>query len=484
MPLDAAAPSSPAATPTETSQKATHWSALIPVCLGVFLSVLDGTMVNVAFPTLSRAFQAPMTTISWVSLVNLLTAASLVAVFGSLVDMVGPRRIYLLGFLVHMAGSLAVGLSGSVLQLILLRAVQAAGSTLVMATSIPLINAAVPAHRRGTGIALFEASVGVGLTVGPLIGGLLVDYVHWRAIFFLSIPVGFACFVSGLRVLPRLPSPARGRPFDIAGAAGFALGLSTLLLGITQSRAWGWTSAPVLALLAAGGLFLALFVAAEQRASHPMIAFSLFRNRAFTAANSAKTFTYMALFTVTFLMPFYLQDILGLPPAGVGVAMLPFPLAHILGSLISGPLADRLGTSLISPLGMLVAAGGAAVLIFLTPASGYPMAGLAMALVAFGVALFITPNDTVIMGASPPDKMGIAGALLALTRTVGMTWGIAAAATLFSFRFDVHRARLGAQVAEVVPFMASFSDVFKLTVLLCLIAMVLARVRPEPPAAA
>jgi EmrB/QacA subfamily drug resistance transporter len=466
----------PAATATVASGRPSRRAQQVLglVCFATFMSALDSSVVNVAYPTLTVALHATVAAISWVGIAFLLTRATLLTVFGRLSDMVGHKRIYMAGFFVFMLGSALSGLAWSVGSLIVFRCLQAVGAAMLTANSLAIVALEYPRSRMGAAIGMFETAVSVALGVGPVLGGLLIQAVGWRSIFYVNVPVAAAALLLARRILPPMPGASRGEVFDWAGAATFAAGMVAVLVGVDLAPGDGWGSPAVLAPLALGLGCLGVFGAIERRARHPMTDLTLFGNRTFTAANLAKILAYASTFVVSFALPFYLEDLLGYPPAHVGLALLPLPVGMGLGSLLGGPLSDRIGSRVLAPAGLVLAAAGALAFARVQPAAGYGPLLPAMALLEFGAGLFVSPNDSLIMRSAPEARAGQASGILALTRSVGMILGIAFGATVL--QAFVGNA-LGTSALPPASFVHGFHLVFAVTVALCLVGAALSALR-------
>ncbi len=460
-----------APSPSRAERPAYRWMVLAVICLGTFMGALDSSIVNVAFPTLTETFHVSVTTISWVSIVYLLTSTVLMTVFGRLADIIGRKRIYTFGFLVFVGGSALCGASVSAGTLIGARALQAVGSAMLVANSVAILTATFPDNQRGTALGFLETAVAAALTVGPTLGGFLIDWIDWRAIFYVNVPIALLGALLAWAIIVEPPRTGRREPFDIVGACCFAAGAGALLLALTQGPNAGWAAPEVLGLFAAALVLLPLFTGIELRVPAPMIQLAMFRERVFAAANLAKIFAYMVMASITFLMPFYLEDALGFSPNRVGLALTPLPIALSIGSLVAGPLSDKVGSHVLCPVGMAVAAVGAVLLARVEPSGGYGQAAIALFLAGLGSGIFISPNDSAIMGAAPPAKLGVAGGILAMTRSLGMISGITFAGTLFSARM----AALGGPSPATL--VSAFHLVFAVAVLPCLIAMAISLIR-------
>jgi MFS family permease len=264
------------------------------------------------------------------------------------------------------------------------------------------------------------------------------------------------------------------RPLDLAGAVLLGLGLTGVMLALTRGFGgenstveFRWLALPSLIALIA-------FVRVELAVSDPIIDLGLFRNRVFAGSNAAKVFSYTAMSSVTFLLPFFFQRSLGYSPALTGLALTAFPIALAAGSMIGGPLSDRVGSQILQPAGMLIASLGGFTLTRVGPATGYLPVMLAMLLVGLGMGLFIVPNDSAIMGAAPRDKLGVASGILATTRNLGLSAGVGFAGTLLAAQTQSYALT---HPSSVEAFTLAFNDVYYVTIGLCLVALVLSLFR-------
>jgi len=464
------------------------------------MGALDASVVIVAYPTFTAAFHVPVSLVQWVGVAYLLTSASLVAIFGRISDMVGHKRIYVAGFTVFLAGSILCGAATGIGALIAFRVLQAVGSAMLVANSVAILSHTVGGARMGTALGVLETAVSVALVVGPVVGGLLIQTFSWRMIFFINVPVAIGAMLLARRVLPPLDGVSLAPPadsaaghhdikaagtgqrerFDVAGAVTFGAGLGTLLLGASLGPIVGWAAPAVDVLLGAGVVLLTAFFVIERRVRPPMLDLSLFHSRQFAGANAAKLCAYAASFTVSFVVPFYLQRVLHYSPGAVGIAMTPMPAALAAGSLFGGPLSDRIGSHVLAPLGMVIATLGAYLFTQVSPAHGYVGLATAMVVMDFGLGLFIAPNDAVIMNSAPRDKQGVAGGVLAMMRSVGMITGLTVAATIV-------QARLGAMAVTgdgpgISPHALTqgIQNVYSATIILCLLSTALSLLRGRP----
>jgi EmrB/QacA subfamily drug resistance transporter len=464
--------------PTAATQKGTPplgrrqlAAATILVGSGAILSSVGHSSLNVALPVLTEAFDVAPATIAWVSVAYMLVSASMLTIFGRLADLRGRKQLYGLGIIIFLTGSIASGLSRDVAPLIAARVVQGIGHALVSANSVAYLVEVYPANRRGFVVGVWEACIAIGFGAGPVIGGLLLSAFGWPAIFFANIPIGLAMLLMLPRFMVEPPRERAKQTFDFAGAGLFGAGITALLYALTESYRLGWDSPPV-----AGGLALAaacavLFVAVERRVPHPMIDLRMFASPTFSAGNVAKICGYFPFAANNFLLPFYLTRGLGLSPAMAGAFLTPLPIGMLAASLLAGPLSDRVGTRLLAPLGLAMQALACLLLAFASPEHGLLPAVVAPLLAGIGVGTFIAPNDSAILSATPPGRLGVASGIMGVSRTLGLLLGTSTAATLLSARL----------VANADAFLPSFREVYLAVTAVTVVGVWFAAVRDPQP---
>jgi EmrB/QacA subfamily drug resistance transporter len=399
------------------------YQILAVVMLGSMLGPIDGSIVNVILPTITHSFGATMAVAEWVPMVYLLTVAGLVLLFGRLGDIVGYRRVFLIGLLGFAAASALCATSPTIHALVAFRALQGIAASMMMAVPLAILTGTFPPTQRGQALGLYAISISVGLAIGPSLGGLLTAVFGWQAAFLINIPIGLTAFVFALRVLPEVG----GRPgrVDAAGALLTLAALATFLLFVTHVQQDGLT-AFTSSLLAAALIAGALFVRTELRTSEPLLPLHLFRDPDLSCGALASLLNFMSQFVVVFLTPFFLQRVLGAGPGRVGLIMTAFPLAVLCVAPFAGALSDRIGT--VKPA---VAGGGlaalACVLMTTVPAhADAEQVAWRLAVFGLGAGLFGSPNNSAVMGSVPREHLGVASSLLGTMRTVGMVLGVAA----------------------------------------------------------
>ncbi len=427
---------------------------MLAVAMGIFLGTIDGSIVNVALPTLVEELHTTFAHVQWVVLGYLLTLASLVLGIGRLGDIIGKKPIYTVGFGLFTLGSVLAGLSPSVGWLIGLRIFQALGAAMVFALGFAIITEAFPPSQRGRALGISGGIVSVGIVVGPTLGGLLIDSLGWRWIFFVNLPVGIIGTYTAARFVPNVP-PSGGERFDFPGAAVFFTALLALMLGLTFGQFRGFGDALVLGVIAFAIAALAAFIAIERRVEHPMLDLSLFRNRLLSVNLVTGWASFAAIAGVLILLPFYLENVLGFAPRAVGLLLAAAPLTLGLAAPPSGAISDRVGPRPVVVVGLAVLLAGYVLMSTLDTETGALSYVLVMLPVGLGMGIFQSPNNSAIMGSVPQRRLGVTSGLLTITRITGQLSGIAILGTVWAARVMSYEptaaepsvASRGAQVA-------------------------------------
>jgi EmrB/QacA subfamily drug resistance transporter len=409
------------------------WWVFIVVGIGTFMSALDASVVNIIVPVLRAYFKSDVASVEWVVVIYLLVVSSLLLTFGRLGDLRGHKGMYAGGFLIFVTASAVCGLSPTVTVLVAARTVQAIGAGMLFANAPAILTRSFPPQQRGQALGLQAMMTYLGLTVGPSLGGWLTQSISWRAVFYINLPIGLLAFILSLVFIPAdRPDAGLTERFDLPGALLFAAGLASLLLGLNQGDAWGWTSPAVLICAAAALVLLGIFLRVETRSPSPMLDLSLFNQRVFSASTASAVLNYVCLYCVIFLMPFYLLQGRGLNPAQAGLILTAQPIVMAIVAPVSGSLSDRIGSRLLSTLGMLVMAAGIFLLSLLKPDAANPAILIGLAVTGLGTGIFISPNTSALMGSAPRQRQGIASGILATARNVGMVLGVGLAGAILT----------------------------------------------------
>lgn len=425
--------SSSARDSTVRQSNSRKWLVLVAVGLGTFMSALDGSVVNVTLPLVSGYFQRDVAAVEWVVTVYLLVVSSLLLLFGRLGDMRGHKRSYMAGFVIFVFSSALCGMAVSVPMLVGSRALQAVGAAMIFANSPAILTRTFPPSQRGQVLGLQGMMTYLGSMTGPLLGGWLAQTFSWRAVYYINLPVGLiACLLCIIFIANDQRTPLPEEKFDFPGAVTFSLGLILLLLGLNQGHAWGWLSLPTLACLLISLLLIIVFIRIENRSPYPMLDLTLFRSRVFSASTASAALNYVSIYSVTFLMPFYLIEGRGFSPSQAGLFLTAQPLMMVVTTPLSGWLSDRIGSRILSTLGMGILSLGLFLLSRFSPATPPAVIVASLAVVGLGTGMFVSPNNSALLGSAPRGRQGIASAVLAEARNVGMVLGVGIAGAVYS----------------------------------------------------
>lgn len=445
------------------------WLALAVVSIANLLTPLDGAIVNIALPALTEAFETEVTVSLWVMLAYMLVSTGLMLTLGRLGDTWGRKRIYSIGLAVFALGVALCFVSQSIGQLIGAHVLQSVGMAMVSATGPAIVIAAFPGNERGKALGILQAAVGVGLTTGPALGGLLLDNWGWRYIFGVQVPIALAGVIAAWLILLGDEAPSQGvPPVDLTGAITLFLGLCSFLFAINQGYSRGWASLVVLASAAVALVMMPLFLWNEGRVESPVLNLGLFRIRNFAGPSTALVLRHLSFRGPTMLLPFFLIQARRLPATLAGLIMTTSPLIMIGLAPLSGWLSDRMGTRLLTAVGLGVGALGTFVLATLGAESGILEVLLPILIMGVGGAIYETPNSSALMGSVPGHQLGTASAMIATCRTVGQATGLAMAGTIYATRRAYHYVEAERQGLSGHSLMAAaIAGGFRDTILIC-----------------
>lgn len=411
-----------------------RWIVLALAASSSFISTLDSSIVNIGLPVIARDFHVGVSgAIEWVIIGYLVIIASVLLTFGRLADMVGRRPIFLSGLSIFVLGSTLCGMAPTLLLLILARLFQGLGGALIFSVNIAMVTSSFPSRGRGLALGLNAVVVSLGIAAGPTIGGIITQYLSWRWIFYVNVPICLTVLLAGY-IVYREPRPARGERgrFDPLGAVLLAIGFATLTLGLSFGEEWGWRSSGTLSAFSVGLVALVVAVYIERRIAHPILDLHLVMNRTFAMSNVSFMLCMLALFAPGFILPFYFEQLRGFSTLHTGLMLTPLPLSLALAAPLSGSLADRFGSRWLSPLGLTIACLGLFLLSQLNTQSSTWDVLWRLSLTGFGQGLFQSPNTRTIMGAAPADAQGEASGLLATGRVIAQSTSVALAGTIFT----------------------------------------------------
>jgi len=416
------------------------WWTLGAVSFGLFMMMLDNTVVNVALPAMQRALKIGPSELEWIVVSYALTFATLMLTGGKLADYYGRKRLFVIGLVVFTASSLACGLAPSAGVLIGARTVQGAGAALMNPATLGIITATFPPRQRGTAIGIWAGTSAMALAIGPLVGGVLTEKVSWSWIFFVNVPVGVLGVLVALWAIDESRDTSHEQRLDFPGLISSALGLFALTYGLIEANTYGWTSPRILGLFVAAVILLAAFVLLEHRQRLPMLDLSLFRSPTFSGANTSMLFVALAMFGIFFYNSLFFQNILGYSAIETGALFLPMTFLIILLAPVAGRASDRVGSRWLIGGGMSLLAVSLVLFAQLGPGSRFWSIVPALVVGGIGMALTMTPTTAAVMASVPVDKAGIGSAVLNSARQVGGSLGIAIMGAVVASRISVPRS--------------------------------------------
>jgi EmrB/QacA subfamily drug resistance transporter len=407
------------------------WWTLIAVCAGVFMLLLDITIVNVALPDIERGFHASLSDLQWVIDAYALTLAAFLLTAGSLADLLGRRRVFAVGIVLFTLGSLACGVATGPLFLILARAAQGVGGAIMFATSLALLAQAFRGRDRGVAFGVFGAITGVAVAVGPVLGGALTTGLSWRWIFFVNLPIGVAALAVTLLRVEESRDPNAKRP-DWLGFVTFSSGLAALVFGLIRSNADGWGSSTVVASLTAAGVLLASFFVVERLQHAPMLDLRLLRVPTFNGGLVAAFAISASLFSLLTYLVLYMQNILGLSAVETGIRFLPLTGAIFVTAGIAGRLTAHVPRRLLIAPGFVLIGVGLLLMHGLTTSSTWTHLLAGMIVSGVGAGLVNVPLVSTAVGVVEPARAGMASGINSTLRQVGIATGVAGLGTIFA----------------------------------------------------
>ena len=464
---------------TVLAEENRKWWTLAAVAFGLFMIMLDNTVVNVALPSIERDLHVSISSLEWVVTAYALTFAALLITGGKLGDLFGRRRIFILGIAIFTLSSLACGLAPTSGFLIGARAVQGVGAALMNPASLSIITATFPPRERGQAIGIWAGVSAMALAIGPLVGGLIVDNINWNWIFFINVPVGVVGIIVSQLVIKESRDTSHEQSIDVPGLVTSSAGLFALTYALIEGNGHGWTSPEILGLFAAAAALLIAFVVLERYQRLPMLDLSLFRIGSFTGSNIVAMLVSLGMFGVFFFVSLYLQNILGWSPTKAGASFLPMTILIILVAPIAGKMSDRIGSRWLM--------GGGMTLVSISLLL-YQRVGLhstfwtllpAMLLGGIGMALTMSPMTAAAMSSVPVDKAGVGSGVLNSFRQLGGSLGIALMGAILASYVSTTSVSPESAQQFVNGLHAALLVAAVITFLAAVVAVVLVRTSPE-----
>jgi len=466
------------------------WWALSCTSLGMLLATINSGTLIIALPDLERHLHTSLLTLVWVILVYMIASTVLVLSAGRLSDQFGRKNAYIGGFLVFAAASLGAGFSGSGTELILWRILQGVGGAFLFANSAAIVTDAFPREQLGVAMGTNTMVAAVGLVIGPVLGGALVD-ISWHWVFWFNVPFALIGSAWAFSVLREISGRSAETAFDVLGTVTFVIGLTGLVLGISKGGIEGWNGPMVYGGLIAAVIFLPVFVIVESRHKQPMLDLAIFKNRLFSAAAGASFLNGLARFSLMFLFVFYFQGVQGDTPITAGIKLAPLAVGMLIASPLAGRYADRNGSRALASFGMLGMAVGLALMTTLQRDTSYFWPGLFQLITGLGSGAFLSPNTAAMMGAVAPHRRGIASGARILVQNTGAVLSIAFLMAILtssvpkSVLFKVFSG-LGQRIsnAQLVPFLSNMHTALWCLAGVAVVGALVSYVRPKSDQAA
>jgi EmrB/QacA subfamily drug resistance transporter len=413
------------------------WWTLAAVSFGLFMIMLDNTVVNVALPAMQRSLHLSGSSLEWIVVGYALTFATLMLTGGKLADLYGRRLLFIVGLAIFTAASLACGLAPNAGLLIGARVVQGVGAAIMNPATLGIITATFPPRQRGTAIGIWAGTSAMALAIGPLVGGLLTEKINWSWIFYINVPIGVLGIIVARWAIDETRDTSHEQRLDLPGLLSSAVGLFALTYGLIEANRHGWTSPLILSMFGLAAVALAVFVLLEHRQRIPMLDLSLFRNSTFAGANLAIALVSLAMFGVFFYNSLFIQNVIGYSAIQTGAMFLPMTLLIVLIAPQAGRWTDRVGARWLIGVGMTLVA--VSLILFAQLGTGSNFWNFLPALLAGGVgmAMTMTPTTAAAMGSVPTDKAGVGSAVLNAFRQVGGSLGIAVMGAIVATQLHV-----------------------------------------------
>jgi EmrB/QacA subfamily drug resistance transporter len=433
--------------------------------------MLDNTVVNVALPSIQRDLDADLSELEWIVTGYALTFASLMLVGGKVADAYGRRLIFVVGILVFTVASLLCGLATSSEMLIGARVLQGAGAALMNPATLSIIAATFPPRQRGTAIGIWAGVSALALAIGPLVGGLITEHIHWSWIFFVNIPVGVLGIAASFVFIDESRDETHAS-LDLPGLTTSAVGLFALTYGLIEANTYGWASARIVGVFVLSAVSLVSFVVIERRRREPMLPLELFRSGTYTGANLVVLLVALAMFGVFFFVSLYMQNVLGYSAVETGAAFLPMTILIILVAPVAGRSSDRFGSRGLMTVGMLLVALQLVMFSRLSADASFWNLLPAFLVGGVGMAMTMTPSAAAATRSVPVDKAGVGAAVLNSARQVGGTMGIAVMGAIMA-------AEAGGELS-VDAFMRGFETALTVAAAIAVVGAIVAYVLVRP----
>ena len=462
-----------------TGKQSNMWLILIATCLFTFMSTLDGSIVNIAMPIMSKSLSIGMNEAEWIVSVYMITICCLLIFWGKISDTVGKIKIFKIGTLIFILGSLFCGISSNLEMLLISRIIQATGASMTMATNYGIITENFPPEMRGRSLGVLGSFVSLGSIAGPGIGGVIIQRYTWHYIFLINIPVGIFAFILGYFVFPKSKKKDTPLNLDYLGFILFDMFIISLFMGIFIGQVIGFTKLSIIILFIIAVCSFVGFIFREKRAKNPLIDLTIFNNKSFSVGLTCAVLIFSSNLFMNTLLPFYLQDTLKLSSLMSGFILMCVPIAMVIVAPISGALSDKIGSEGLTFLGLFIVSVSQLLFILIGLKTTISYLVILTLLAGTGVALFQSPNNSIIMSSVEHNHLGIAGSINSLARNIGMVTGLSLSTTIL---YSSMTQKAGYKVNGYIDgrddlFLYGMHVAFLVSFILCFIAFIITGIR-------
>ncbi|RMD04179.1 DHA2 family efflux MFS transporter permease subunit [Clostridium autoethanogenum] len=425
------------------------YGILLVVISMTFMSCLVSNIVNVALPVMSRKLSVPMVSIEWVVASYIISICSTILIFGRLGDIIGKMKVFKFGMVVFTITSFMCGISTSFTELIIFRIIQGIGASAYMANNQGIITQVFPRNERGKALGILASSVALGTLIGSPAGGFITYYLSWNYIFFVNVPIGVIAFIAALKVLPhsKIQNKEINSELDVKGSTFIFLSMVLLFGSLIQGQKIGYNNPIIITIFIVSILFIAVFIVLENKIEKPLIQMKIFKNNVFSLSLFCAFISFVCLNASIIIIPFYLQDAMKLNSSITGLIMMVQPLVIAVISPLSGNLSDKIGSKLLSFLGLLLMSISFIFLSFLNQYSSITKIIIYIVVLALGQSLFQPSNNSLIMSTVPKNELGIAGSVNSLVRNLGQIIGIILSTSLL---YSFMSIKIGYRITDYV----------------------------------
>ncbi|NFG40565.1 MFS transporter [Clostridium botulinum] len=451
-----------------------NWIILAIVVMSPFMACLDSSIINVALPVMAKDLSTSMAGIQQIVTTYLIVISATILIFGRLGDIKGKTSVFKYGFIIFVLGSLLCGISTTLNFLTFSRIVQGIGAAMTMSTSQGIITHTFPKNERGRALGISGTFVALGTLLGPPLGGLIISVVSWEYIFLINVPIGTVAFIAAMKYLPKDKITTK-QTLDYNGAILFLICIVSLFLGLLKGQKIGYNHITIILSFIIALVSFIVFIILESKIKNPLVDLSIFKNRVFSINVFCAFLSFVGISCINIIQPFYLQDVLELSPGTTGFIMMGYPIVLTIIAPLSGYLADKIGSKILTLSGLLVSAIGLFAMTTLNEQSSFLIIISVISIVALGNGIFQSPNNTLVMSSVEKSKLGIAGGINALIRNLGFVFGVSFSTTVLYNRMSY---KIGYRVLDYVEgrgdvFIYGMKWVYALAAIGCIIGFII-----------